>query len=64
MMMNTPNRLQGVLLHSLEKEMNKKGKGLKITVVGDGCVGKTCTLISFVRKEFPTTIVPTVYVTL
>lgn len=38
-------------------------KELKIVVIGDGYIGKTCMLWSFVYNKFPRDYVPTVFET-
>lgn len=38
-------------------------KDLKIVAVGDGYIGKTCLLWSYVYKKFPVGYVPTVFET-
>ena len=35
-------------------------KSIKLVVVGDGAVGKTCLLFAYVKKEFVSKYIPTI----
>lgn len=34
---------------------------LKILLLGDGAIGKTCLLIRYAKQEFPVSYIPTVF---
>ena len=33
----------------------------KLVIIGDGCCGKTCLLVTFSKDEFPQVYIPTVF---
>jgi len=57
----------GAIQHSshLKKNHPPEKQNLKILAIGDGCVGKTCALVSFTSGEFPhdmaNTYMPTIF---
>jgi len=46
---------------SVSGEMSGVTRGIKLVVIGDGAVGKTCLLISYANNRFPEDYIPTVF---
>ena len=53
--------LQTVLKMSQETQQRESKLPIKVIIVGDGAVGKTCLAETFVKKKFPEEYVPTVF---
>lgn len=50
-----------VVVSTTSRDESSSDKTLKLVVVGDGYIGKTCLLWSYVYKKFPYNYVPTVF---
>jgi len=52
-----------VEIDNIAMSMSDISSELKIVIVGDGAVGKTCFCTVFAKKEFPSDYIPTVFET-